>query len=91
MTHNELAELTRYMRLSDDDPDTDQLISQCYSGAVSYLQTAGCIKTEQNAGLYNIAVRRLTLFYFDQPASSGSEAAIPNGRRPIITQLKLSQ
>ena len=51
---------------------------------------AGIPEPSEDSKLYTMAVHSLTLHYYDHRDSTGAEAPIPNGLRPIINQLKHS-
>ncbi len=76
-----------YMRIDGTEEDT--LIEALYCAAQEYLSGAGIRRTGDNASRYDLAVNSLTLFYYDHRDAVGSEACLPVGLRPIITQLKL--
>ena len=78
-----------YMRV--DGNDDDALITSLMEAAVAYLHQAGIDRPEENPAQYDMAVWSLTLHYYDHRDSVGSEAPLPIGLRPILTQLKLCQ
>lgn len=96
MAHD-LAAVMDYMRVDDqglDDQDKGTqaaVIEALIAGAVEYLGNAGIPEPgpEEASELYDLAVKALTLHWYDHRDDVGSESAVPNGVRPVITQLKL--
>lgn len=83
-----LKAVKAYMKVDDDCGETeDTLIWALYLAAKVYL---GVEEPKAPNPLYNLAVWRLTLHYYDHRDSVGNEADFPAGLRPIINQLKLT-
>lgn len=83
-----LNECKTYMRVDGDDDN--ELISGMMAAAKEYLANAGISEPQEASSLYTMAVHSLTLHYYDHRDSTGTEAPIPLGLRPIINQLKHS-
>lgn len=83
MNAENLAAVKRYMKIEHDDED--ELIWALYQAAKLYL---GVREPKEENSLYNLALWRLTLHYYDHRDSVGNEANFPVGLRPIINQLK---
>lgn len=90
VTHQELSACKQYMRI--DSADDDLIIESLYKSAVLYLAKAGVTRPpeDEDVSLYNLAVWRLTLHYYEHRADDGKEISIPAGLRPIINQLQMS-
>lgn len=94
MAHD-LAAVKAYMRFDDlglDDQDKatqEAVIESLIAGAVEYLRTGGAPEPEEPSELYDLAVKALVLHWYDHRDDVGNESSVPNGIRPIITQLKL--
>lgn len=84
----ELAAVKRYMRI--EGTDEDSVIKPLLAAAKLYLKNAGVEAPTADADLYNLAVWSLTNHYYDHRDDVGSEPGIPQGLRPILTQLKLT-
>lgn len=82
-----LTAVKAYMRI--DGSEDDAIIKALYSAAVLYLKNTGIEAMSADPSLYNLAVWRLTLHYYDHRDAVGNEADFPAGLRPIINQLKL--
>lgn len=82
-----LAAAKKYMRVEGDEDD--DIIRGLYEAAALYLDNAGVERSEGNGALYDVALWSLCLHYYDHRDTVGSEAPIPTGLRPVITQLKL--
>ena len=82
-----LAACKAYMRVDGDEEDT--LITSLLAGALEYLTAAGIFRTADNSARYDIVAFGLTLYYYDHRDAVGTEAEMPRGLRPVITQLKL--
>lgn len=82
-----LAACKAYMRV--DGEAEDALITSLISAAAEYLTGAGIYRTADNAARYDLALSALTLYYYDHRGAVGTEAEIPRGLRPVLTQLKL--
>ena len=76
-----------YMRIDGTEEDT--LIESLLCAAQEYLSGAGIHRTGDNVQRYDLAINSLALFYYDHRDAVGTEACLPIGLRPIITQLKL--
>lgn len=79
-----------YMRV--DGSEEDELIRSLCSAAEGYLTRAGCRRSETDeaqAAQYDLALWSLTLHYYDHRDAVGTEAPLPIGLRPVITQLKV--
>lgn len=76
-----------YMRIDGSEEDT--LITALMGSAEEYLTGAGILPSPDNARRYELALFALTLYYYDHRDAVGSEAAMPKGIRPVLTQLKL--
>lgn len=83
MSEEDLAAVKQYMKVEQDDED--ELISALYQAAKLYL---GVREPKEKNSLYDLALWRLTLHYYDHRDSVGNEAEFPVGLRPIINQLK---
>lgn len=81
----ELDAAKAYMRVGDED---DEVVRACYAAAKIYLSNTGIEKPNEDSALYNLALWGLCLHYYDHRDAVGNEAAIPNGLRPILNQLK---
>ena len=96
MAHD-LDAIKGYMRfddlaegLSEDEVSAQEsIIIALAAGAVEYLRNAGIPEPEEPSELYNLAVKSLVLHWYDHRDDVGSESSVPNGIRPVITQLKL--
>lgn len=96
MAHD-LAAVKDYMRYDDLDLDAQEqatqeaVIQALIAGAVEYLGNAGIPEPgpEEASELYDLCVKALTLHWYDHRDDVGNESAIPNGVRPVITQMKL--
>ncbi len=79
-----------YMRVDGDGEDT--LIASLCDAAEGYLTRAGCRRSETDtaqAAQYDLALWSLTLHYYDHRDAVGTEAPLPLGLPPVITQLKV--
>lgn len=88
----QLREVKAYMRV--DGSEDDVLIGQLWEAAAGYLAAAGAERGEDGtaqAARYDLALWALTLHYYDHRDAVGTEAALPIGVGPIITQLKLTR
>lgn len=83
MSAEDLAAVKQYMKVEHDDED--DLIWALYQAARCYL---GVREPKEKNPLYDLALWRLTLHYYDHRDSVGNEAEFPMGLRPIINQLK---
>lgn len=81
----QLKAVKAYMKEDRDDPENDALIWALYQAAKLYL---GVPEPKEANPLYDLAVWRLTLHYYDHRDAVGNEADFPAGLRPIINQLK---
>lgn len=81
----QLKAVKAYMKEDRDDPENDDLIWALYQAAKLYL---GVREPKEPNPLYNLAVWRLTLHYYDHRDAVGNEADFPAGLRPIINRLK---
>lgn len=88
ITEAQLKACKAYMRVDGDFEDA--LISALYSAATEYLTGAGIARTTENANMYDLAAQALALHYYDHRDAVGTEAVMPQGIRPIITQLKIA-
>lgn len=86
MTDAERDALKAYMRVETDDDD--DVIEALWEAAGNYLANAGC-DVSAGASLYTLARQSLTLYYYDHRDDADTEAQLPAGVRPIITQLKV--
>ena len=59
------------------------------AAAAEYLKNGGIPEPEGESELYDLALKGLVLHWYDHRDDVGSESSIPNGIRPVITQLKL--
>lgn len=76
-----------YMKVDADcGEDEDALIWALFLAAKVYL---GVAEPEEPNPLYDLAVWRLTLHYYDHRDAVGNEADFPAGLRPIINRLKV--
>lgn len=89
VSDKQLAAVKRYMRVDGDDDDA--VIGALLEAAILYLRDAGIDEPAEESALYNLATWGLTLHYYDHRDAVGTEAALPLGIRPIITQLKLTR
>lgn len=87
MKPEELAQVKAYMRVDGDEDDA--IITALYQAAALYLGNAGIQPPTGDRALYDLAVRSLTLHYYDHRDAVGNEAEFPVGLRPIINQLKI--
>lgn len=88
MDADKLKAVKVYMKVDDDcGPEDDALIWALYLAAKTYL---GVPEPKGVDPLYDLAVWRLTLHYYDHRDAVGNEADFPAGLRPIINQLKLT-
>lgn len=81
----QLKAVKAYMKEDRDDPENDALIWALYQAAKLYL---GVREPKEPNPLYDLAVWRLTLHYYDHRDAVGNEADFPAGLRPIINRLK---
>lgn len=96
MAHD-LEAVKAYMRFDDLGLDAgtkdaeEAVIKALIAGAVEYLGNAGIPEPgpEEAPALYDLAVKALVLHWYDHRDDVGDESAVPNGIRPVITQLKL--
>ena len=91
-TKSQIAACKAYMRVDGDEDD--ELIGQLCDAAAEYLSAAGAERGEAGsarAARYDLALWALTLHYYDHRDAVGTEAALPLGIRPIITQLTLTR
>lgn len=98
MAHD-LEAIKSYMRFddlaaglsADETAAQEALIQALAAGAVEYLGNAGIPEPGQEAPseLYDLCVKALTLHWYDHRDDVGDESSVPNGVRPVITQLKL--
>jgi len=84
----QLEACKKYMRV--DGEDEDDVILALMAAAEVYLKGAGVMPDWSPPALYNLALFRLTLHYYDHRNEVGNEAAFPIGLRPVINQLKLA-
>lgn len=92
VTDDELTAAVRYMRADEICEESEaerELIRELMIAAKIYLANAGVERPGSGAQLYDLALHSLTLYYYDHRDAVGTEAEIPRGLRPIITQLKL--
>ncbi len=88
MDADKLKAVKEYMKVEDECGEKeDTLIWALYLAAKLYL---GVPEPKESNPLYDLAVWRLTLHYYDHRDSVGNEADFPAGLRPIINQLKLT-
>lgn len=91
-TEMQIAACKAYMRV--DGNEDDELIGQLCDAAAGYLSAAGAERGKDGsarAAQYDLALWALTLHYYDHRDAVGTEAPLPLGVRPIITQLKLTR
>ena len=96
MAHD-LEAVKAYMRFDDLGLEEDEktaeeaVIKALIAGAVEYLRTGGAPEPapEETSELYDLAVKALVLHWYDHRDDVGNESSVPNGIRPVITQLKL--
>ena len=69
----------------DIDAD-DDLIAELMETAVEYLKAAGI--PESWSYRFTLAVKSLTLFWYDHRADVSTDKVMPPGLRPLINQLK---
>lgn len=82
----QLKAVKEYMKVDEDcGAQEDMLIWSLYAAAKLYL---GVREPKEPSPLYDLAVWRLTLHYYDHRDSVGNEADFPAGLRPIINVLK---
>lgn len=84
----QLKAVKAYMKEDSTDPANDALIWALYQAAKIYL---GVPEPKEPDPLYDLAVWRLTLHYYDHRDAVGNEADFPAGLRPIINSLKAGQ
>ena len=87
ITDDELKAVKQFMKLDGVDDD-DEVVKALCAAAKVYLKNGGVTQPDEDPELYNLALWSLTLHYYDHRDAVGNEAAIPNGLRPIINQLK---
>lgn len=85
-----VRELLEFMHVDTDDPAVDRIVDEFWPAAKEYLYGSGIRPTPGNYTLFDLAVHSLTLHYYDHRDSTGGEAPLPTGLRPIINQLKHS-
>lgn len=91
-TKMQIAACKAYMRVDGDEDDA--LIGHLCDAAAEYLSAAGAERGADDsaqAARYDLALWALTLHYYDHRDAVGTEAPLPLGIRPIITQLKLAR
>lgn len=91
-TAAQIAACKAYMRVDGDEDDA--LVGALCDAATGYLQRAGCRRSETDeaqAAQYDLALWSLTLHYYDHRDAVGTEAPLPLGLAPVITQLKAAQ
>lgn len=98
MAHD-LEAVKAYMRFDElaeglspeESAAQEALIAALTAGAVEYLGNAGIPEPgpEEASELYDLCVKALALHWYDHRDDVGDESAVPNGVRPVITQLKL--
>lgn len=80
-----LEEIKVYLRVDEDFEDV--LIQTLITSAENYLYNAG-INISYEIDLYKLAIKMLTLHWYENRLVSGSENHLPFGLENIITQLK---
>ena len=90
-----LKECLEYMHVDEDDDNVDRIRDEFIPAAKAYLRGSGIEEPPDDsdplaAAQYKLAWHSLTLHYYDHRDSTGTEAPIPLGLRPIINQLKHS-
>ena len=85
----------KFMRVDPDSDDVDQIRDEFIPAAKAYLRGSGIEEPPDGSdpltvAQYKLAMHSLTLHYYDHRDSTGTEAPIPLGLRPIINQLKHS-
>ena len=89
-----LKECLDYMHVDEDDDNVERIRDEFIPAAKAYLRGGGIEEPDGSdpldAALYKLAFHSLTLHYYDHRDSTGTEAPIPLGLRPIINQLKHS-
>ena len=83
------------MHVDEDDDNVDRIRDEFIPAAKAYLRGSGIEEPPDDsdplaAAQYKLAWHSLTLHYYDHRDSTGTEAPIPLGLRPIINQLKHS-
>lgn len=89
-TEAQVTACKTYMRIDGNGEDT--LIASLCDAAEGYLTRAGCRRSETDtaqAAQYDLALWSLTLHYYDHRDAVGTEAPLPLGLPPVITQLKV--
>lgn len=84
----DLEAVKGYCRIDGDEED--ELLLSLIEAAKDYLEGAGVPDPEEDSALYSLAVKALTLHYYDHRGMTevGSTSDIP-GLRNAVTQLKL--
>ena len=92
ITEEKLAALKQYLRVDTDEDDT--LLSSLYDAARLYLENAGVPEPEENNPLYDLAVQRLAVFYYDQRNDMQEDirgnVQLTPGLNSMILQLRYS-
>jgi hypothetical protein len=90
-----LKECLDYMHVDEDDDNVGRIQDEFIPAAKAYLRGSGIEEPPDGSdpltvAQYKLAMHSLTLHYYDHRDSTGTEAPIPLGLRPIINQLKHS-
>jgi len=90
-----LKECLDYMHVEKDDDNVGRIQDEFIPAAKAYLRGSGIEEPPDGSdpltvAQYKLAMHSLTLHYYDHRDSTGTEAPIPLGLRPIINQLKHS-
>lgn len=93
----DLEAVKDYMRFEDLAEGLDEseavrqeaLIQGLMAAAARYLDNGGIPEPEGEDELYDLCVKGLVLHWYDHRDDVGGETPVPQGLRPVITQLKL--
>ena len=90
-----LKECLEYMHVDEDDANVGRIQDEFIPAAKAYLRGSGIEEPPKDSDTldvaqYKLAMHSLTLHYYDHRDSTGTEAPIPLGLRPILNQLKHS-
>jgi len=85
ITPGRLKACLDYARIDESD---DSVVRSLIEAAVDYLSGAGIPEPENWCGRYELAVKALTLHYYDHRDDTEAQTAIPLSLRSLINQLK---
>lgn len=85
-----LEEVKAYCHITDDSEDT--VLEGLMTAAIDYLAGAGVPAEAKDSARYNLAVKALTLHWYDNRGNmaggAGTQAEIPLGLGALIIQLQ---